>query len=166
VKPEIETPTLLETGVTGVTPSIPPLENRPCYRVFDLPVKDAQSKITHSAGVWHFSTWQGKRLVLKSFVRDKTGSVNSWFVSNTREKLDRSFMPAGGDSRFPNSVNDAKADPLQSSGTNINQNDKSTSRAWTSTAVHSALTTTPSHFCKTPMNRRSSMRCCITRTKH
>ena len=54
---EITTPTLLKTGVT---PSIPPLENRPCYMVFDLPVKDAQGKTTHRAGVWHFSTRQPK----------------------------------------------------------------------------------------------------------
>ncbi len=48
------------TGVTGVTetPVIPPLENRPCYKVFDEPVKDAQGKTTHRAGVWHFSTRQ------------------------------------------------------------------------------------------------------------
>ena len=83
---EIATPTLLENGVTGVTgvqantgaafavtrpevtgvtgvtetPVIPPLENRPCYLVFDLPVKDAQGKTTHRAGVWHFSTRQPK----------------------------------------------------------------------------------------------------------
>ena len=50
------------TGVTGVTetPVLPPLENRPCYLVFDLPVKDAQGKTTHRAGVWHFSTRMAK----------------------------------------------------------------------------------------------------------
>ena len=50
------------TGVTGVTetPVIPPLENRPCYLVLDLPVKDAQGKTTHRAGVWHFSMRQPK----------------------------------------------------------------------------------------------------------
>ena len=50
------------TGVTGVTetPVLPPLENRPCYLVFDLPVKDAQGKTTHRAGVWHFSMRQPK----------------------------------------------------------------------------------------------------------
>ncbi|MFV0601949.1 MAG: DUF927 domain-containing protein [Brachymonas sp.] len=84
--PEIATQTLLETAVTPVTavqantdagstvtgaektavtpvtaaPVIPPLENRPCYLVFDAPVKDAQGKTTHRAGVWHFSTRQGK----------------------------------------------------------------------------------------------------------
>ena len=49
-----------KAGVTGVTHSIPSLENRPCYKVFDDPVKDAQGKISHHAGVWHFSTRQGR----------------------------------------------------------------------------------------------------------
>ena len=53
----------------------------------------------------------GKRAVLKSFVRDKTGAVNNWLRANTREKVESGFMPAGGDPRLPNNVKDAKADP-------------------------------------------------------
>ena len=49
-----------KAGVTGVTHSIPSLEDRPCYKVFDAPVKDAQGKISNRAGVWHFGTRQGK----------------------------------------------------------------------------------------------------------
>ena len=67
----------------------------------------------------------GKRAVLKSFVRDKTGAVNNWLRANTREKVESGFMPAGGDPRLPNNVKDAKADPPDFSDLSIAvRNDK------------------------------------------
>lgn len=39
---------------------IPGMEERPCYRVFDDPVKGADGKVTHRAGVWIFGIKEAK----------------------------------------------------------------------------------------------------------
>lgn len=72
--------------------------------------KDLGNGESHGAVFEILNGRPGRRLVLKSFVRDKTGKVNNWFDSNTREKLDSGFMRAGGDSRLPNNAGGANAD--------------------------------------------------------
>ncbi len=47
-------------GVPGVPSPIPALEDRPCYRVLDERLKDANGKTTHRAGVWYFGSKEGK----------------------------------------------------------------------------------------------------------
>ncbi|MGN6580168.1 MAG: hypothetical protein ACTHJ1_09300 [Bordetella sp.] len=72
--------------------------------------KDLGNGESHGAVFEVLNGRPGRRLVLKSFVRDKTSKVNNWFESNTREKLDSGFMRAGGDSRLPNNAGGANAD--------------------------------------------------------
>lgn len=58
--------------------------------------------------------------VFKSFIREKSGSVDSWFNSNTREKL-ASDPRAGGDPRLANNANGANAAPTEASDGSIDQ---------------------------------------------